>query len=532
VTVDWDLIVIGAGINGLAITRDAAVRGLRVMLLERDDLGCETTAWSSRMIHGGLRYLEQFDVRLVRESLREREILFQTASHLVRPIRIVVPIFDDSTRGRLTVRTGMVLYDLLSAGKSVPRHEALSRERVTEMLPGLRRDGLRGGVAYTDGQVELSERLCVELALDAERHGAAICTKTKATRIETRNGRATAVVANARGRTVRLGARCVVNATGPWVDRLIPGGPDRTPLVGGTKGSHIVLSRFPGAPSSTVHFETETGKPLLCIPVLGRLLVGSTDELFSGDPGEVRISDGELDLLVSQVNRLFPSAAITRDDVLFSYSGVRPLPHSPGKTATAITRRHHVHRHDPHASNLFSVVGGKLTTHRSLAEETGNLVAQELGERIPRSPTATLPLPGSGSLEELAERRDVLTRLGIDPATTDLILRRYGVLADRVAETVAENPRLGRRLTGDSHVIAAEVLVAVDQEHARTLADVIFRRVVAGFNSGLSALTTATAEILMRERDWTPAQIEADTQEIRKLAARMRMHDKARLMRH
>ncbi|MGH3360212.1 MAG: FAD-dependent oxidoreductase, partial [Nocardioidaceae bacterium] len=205
----YDVVVIGGGINGTAIARDAAIRGLSVALLERDDLGSQTSSWSSRMIHGGLRYLEQLDFRLVRESLREREILFSLAPHLVRPMHITIPVFADSTRNRLTLRTGMLLYDVFSPRKSVPRHEVLSRDQVIDRVPGLRRDGLRGAVAYTDGQVELSERLCVELALDAERHGAVVHTKTAVTGIEIADARATAVMVDREGGTQRFGARCV-----------------------------------------------------------------------------------------------------------------------------------------------------------------------------------------------------------------------------------------------------------------------------------------------------------------------------------
>lgn len=517
-----DLVVIGGGINGLAIARDAAVRGLRVTLVERDDVGCETSNWSSRMIHGGLRYLERLDLRLVRESLREREVLFRTAPHLVRPMRILIPVYRESTRSWSTIRAGMVLYDLLSYGKSVASHEVLRRDQVIEMMPGLRRTGLLGAVAYTDGQVEFSERLCVELALDAERHGADLRTKTTVTGIDvTTDESAVVCVESGEGTDYSIHARCVVNATGPWVDRLIPDAASRSErLVGGTKGSHIVLPRFPGAPTSTVHFETDTGKPLLCIPMQAKLLVGSTDELFRGDPGAARISSAELDLLVSEVNRLFPAARIGHQDVLYTYAGVRPLPYAPGQAATAITRRHRIHRHAP-APNLFSVIGGKLTTHRQLAQEAVDLVARQLGRKVPRSTTARLPLPGAATVDELAGFRRALTKLALDDQVAARIVDVYGALSGRVVDLVTEDPRLGEEVLAGSSVVAAEVLIAVDKEHARSLTDVVFRRLAAAFHPQRDALVAEAGRILAAERGWSPAKIQADVQEAARLSERM-----------
>lgn len=520
----YDLAIVGGGINGLAVARDAAVRGLSVILIERDDLGAETSEWSSRMIHGGLRYLESFDVKLVRESLREREILFRTASHLVTPMQIMIPVFTKAKRGPLMIRAGMVAYDVLSYDKSVSRHRFLSKKDVRQELPGLRSSDLLAGAVYTDGQVPLSERLCVELAVDAARHGATIVTKSPVVSLVKEGARVSGVRVQTDRGEEEVRAHVTVNAAGPWVDRILSGlGSSDERLIGGTKGSHIVIDRFPGAPDMAVHFETESGKPLLIIPWLGRLLVGSTDELFEGDADEVRISPEELSLLVGQVNRLFPDASVTEDDVLFAYSGVRPLPYTTGKSAMAITRRHHVHDHGAEAKNLLSIVGGKLTTNRSLAEEVVDAVVKLLDEDVPRSSTARLPFPGWSTVQGRLARRESLVSLGVDAHAAERLTRQYGALADGIAAVVVADPGTARRLVAESPVIAAEVLYAVDCEWAKSLVDILFRRTVVGFDPGLQQLAEASGRLLTDKRGWTPEKVDADMAELAGVARRLRL---------
>src|SRR5215211_5741672 len=245
---EFDVIVIGAGINGAGIARDAAMRGLKVLLVDKSDIGSGTSSASTRLIHGGLRYLEHFEFGLVRESLRERETLLKIAPHLVRPLPITIPIYKQSKRGRATVRAGMIAYDLLSVGKSLPRHRMLSRGETLKQSPGLNPGGLLGSALYFDAQIEFAERLVVENVLAARSHGAEVFTYTRVSNVVAEEGLVSAVeFVCEEGQTNFARGDVVINAAGPWIDRLLERAPVKSPpLIGGTKGSHIVVPAFNG----------------------------------------------------------------------------------------------------------------------------------------------------------------------------------------------------------------------------------------------------------------------------------------------
>lgn len=380
-----DVVIIGGGINGAGIARDAAMRGLKVLLIEKGELGCATTSASTRLIHGGLRYLEHFEFGLVRESLREREILLKIAPHLVRPLAITIPIYKQSKRGRLTIRAGMILYDLLSSGKSLPRHRMLSRAQTLERWPGLNPKCLVGSALYYDAQVEFPERLVVENVRSARKLGAEVHTHTRVTNLAVDDGKVSGVeFVGEDGQKQFVEARVVINAAGPWIDLVLDHAPVKSPkLIGGTKGSHIVVAVFPGAPANAIYLEARSdGRPIFIIPWNKVYLIGTTDVRFEGDPDEVRCEPWEIDYLLSETNEALPGAQLTRDNILETYSGVRPLPVAGDKDEQSITRRHFIREH-PKLPNLLSIVGGKLTTYRSLAEESVNLIFQKLGRNSP-----------------------------------------------------------------------------------------------------------------------------------------------------
>jgi len=387
----YDVIIIGAGINGAGIARDAAMRGLKVLLIEKGDLGAATTSASTRLIHGGLRYLEHFEFGLVRESLRERETLLRIAPHLVRPLAITIPIYKQSKRWKLTIRAGMMLYDLLSWGKSLPRHRMLSRTETLERWPALNPDGLVGSALYYDAQVEFPERLVVENVRSARESGAEVLTHTRATSFAVEQGRVSGVAfVSEDGQKQFAEASMVINAAGPWIDQVLERAPVRSPkLIGGTKGSHIVVPPFPGAPVNAIYLEARSdGRPLFIIPWNKLYLIGTTDVRFEGDPDEVRCELWEIDYLLAETNLALPGARLTRDSILQTYSGVRPLPITGDKEEQSITRRHFIREH-PRLPNLLSIVGGKLTTYRSLSEECVDLIFQKLGTQPPPCRTAT-----------------------------------------------------------------------------------------------------------------------------------------------
>ena len=485
---DFDVIVIGAGINGAGIARDAAMRGLKVLLVDKGDLGGGTSAGSTRLIHGGLRYLEHFEFGLVRESLRERETLLRIAPHLVRPLRIVIPIYRDGGRGWATVRAGMLAYDLLSWGKSLPRHRMLSRRETLRRLPGLRVEGLVGAAVYYDAQVEFAERLAVENVLAAVECGASVLTYTRVAGFVVEKGLITGVRLEG-NKADQFRAAVVINAAGPWVDRLL----DETQikserLIGGTKGSHLVVAPFAGAPESAVYLEAVSDRrPFFIIPWNGNYLIGTTDVRFEGDPDEVRAEEWELEYLLSETNRAFPSAGLNRGSVLYTYAGVRPLPYTKNHNERSITRRHFLREH-PRFKNLVSVVGGKLTTYRSLAEECVDLVLRKLGKGFTRSETARVPLPGAADLNPGASDLDLSN-------PSQRWLRIYGSRSKELAE-------LKNRLNCDP--LAAEIVFAFENEFAKTLADCFLRRTMIGLNAdlGLDELEAA-AEVGRRFLGWS-----------------------------
>jgi glycerol-3-phosphate dehydrogenase len=485
---DYDVIVIGAGINGAGIARDAAMRGLKVLLVDKGDIGGGTSAVSTRLIHGGLRYLEHFEFALVRESLRERETLLRIAPHLVRPLQITIPIYQQSRRGRATIRAGMIAYDLLSAGKSLPRHRMQSAAETLDSMPGLNPAGLRGSAVYYDAQVEFAERLVLENVLAAVQHGAKVLTHTRVTELLSDGETHAARFSGASGG--EASAKVLINAAGPWVDQLVS-----QRLIGGTKGSHIVVAPFAGAPENAVYLEAASDRrPFFIIPWNGNYLIGTTDVRFQSSPEEAFAEDWEIDYLLRETNRAFPRAALTREQVLFTYSGVRPLPFTTAKDERNITRRHFIREH-PGLVNMFSIVGGKLTTYRSLAEECVDLVFRRLGTRSPECMTATVALPGA--MDFASSERDNRERL----------TRVYGSRAREII-TLAE------RLNDD--VLAAEVKFAFENEFAKSLTDCFLRRTMLGLNADLGlGQIDAAAEIGKRLLGWSEERAESELENYR-----------------
>lgn len=519
-SIRFDLIIIGAGINGAGIARDAALRGLRVLLLDKDDIGGATSAWNTRLIHGGLRYLEYAEISLVRESLRERKTLLRIAPHLVRPLQLMVPIYRRSTRGPWTIRAGMFLYDLLSAGAAIGRHRMLPPEEAAALAPGLGRQGLLGAALYHDAQVEFAERLVLENALDAAFRGAVVITHAPATRIVVENGAATGVEFTDRltGTSHSARAPVVINAAGPWADDLLgtlgATAPER--MVGGTRGSHIVVGPFSGAPRVALYSEARTdARPYFIVPWNGQYLIGTTDIRHDADPGEARAGGAEIDYLLSETNSLIPSARLGRGDILLTYSGVRPLPYEPDKRPADVTRRHIIHDHGADPSpirGLLSVIGGKLTTYRSLAEEVVTRVFALLGRDDPGCTTAAIPLPGARANPLDRYCREFRHEFALPPEVCERLLRIYGSRAGLIGQLVERNPSLGARLPGATPVLAAEVVHAIKQEHAATLTDVLARRMLLALSPdrGLPALAPAAA---VAQEIWPREKVEEDARE-------------------
>jgi glycerol-3-phosphate dehydrogenase len=512
----FDLIVIGAGINGAGIARDATLRGLSVLLVDKDDVGAGTTSRSTRLVHGGLRYLEHFEVPLVRESLRERERLLRIAPHLVHPLSFLLPIYEGHRRGPALIRMGMMAYDALSLDKSLERHRMLSAAEALAREPGLRREGLRGAAAYYDAQAEYPERLALENALDARRLGAVVLPYMRVLALEHgAPGRITGVALRdeLHGDEHRARGALVVNAAGPWVDAVLGELAPGDGLIGGTKGSHLVVEPFPGAPREAVYSEAvEDGRPYFVVPWSGRYLIGTTDTRYDGDLDDVVATDEEVDYLIAATNRLIPDAELTPAQVLYTYAGVRPLPVGGGRDGEegAITRNHVIHDHasgGPGPANpegLLSIVGGKITTYRRLAEETVDAVVKKLDRRAPKCRTHEIPLPGGTAYPFSGFRERFRASSGLSVESADRLLRIYGTRAAEVLDVAAAVPALREPFDSETGALGAEVLFALGSELAETLTDVVQRRTLVGYGPdvGLEAIEAAAA-IAVRHAGWS-----------------------------
>ena len=477
-----DLLIIGGGINGTGIARDAAGRGLSVVLCEQDDLAAATSSASSKLIHGGLRYLEHFPFRLVRESLSEREVLLANAPHLARPMRFVLP-HDASLRPGWLIRAGLFLYDHLGERRRLPASRAVDLSAAPEGAP--LRPQLRKGFVYTDCWVDDS-RLVVLNALGAAERGATILTRTRFDSARRVGGAWEATLRDRRGGAEsKARARILVNAAGPWVDPVIEEalGARRAKPLRLVKGSHIVVGRLYEGDHAYVLQNTDR-RVVFAMPYEDRFtLIGTTDIAFDGEPGAARIDAAEVAYLCDSVGHAFANP-VTPDDVVWSYTGVRPLcddgPHDPAR----ITRDYRLDLDArPGRAPLLSVLGGKITTHRRLAE-------QVLRRLAPFSPgmsgawTAGAPLPGGDLpgadfgrfLDEFRRERPWL------PAGIALrYARAYGSRAPAVLGDARAMGDLGRDF--GAGLSAREVAYLARSEWARTGDDILWRRSKLGLHT-------------------------------------------------
>jgi glycerol-3-phosphate dehydrogenase len=522
----YDLIVIGGGINGAGVARDAALRGLKTILIEKGDFCGGTTSWSTRLIHGGLRYLEYFEFALVRESLHEREILLHTAPHLVKPLLLTIPIYGDRSRPYWKVRAGMLLYDLFSYDKTLPSYRMLPRQTFQQVFRYIDPEHLNGGAQYYDGQVAYAERLALENILSADAAGARVLNYVEATQLHREGDRITSVtcrdVLSGDEFTVQGSEKLVVvNTAGPWVDDVLHRGYTdgseapigKTRKIGGTKGSHIIVEPFPGAPlDSALYVEAKSdGRPFFIVPWLGMILIGTTDLRYTGDLNAIKADNAEIDYLLTETNRIIPSAGLTRQDVKFTYSGVRPLPNAEGKKPSSITRSHILFDHTPEGvKNLISLIGGKITTYRQVGEEMVNQVYQKQGRKAPACPTNQAALPGAILPSDTRMQDAIQTyQQRLSRPTLEHLFSIYGARALDVLALIDAEPELGKAIAPPQLDIKAQVVFAVESEYAKTLVDITRRRTGLAMltNYGFDALPAIT-ETLKRYCGWSQADID------------------------
>lgn len=470
----FHVVVIGGGINGVAVAKECARAGKRTLLVEQNDFASGVTSRSTRIIHGGLRYLEHGELALVRESVRERERLLRERSHLVHPIQFLFLLNEQSQRSAMKVRAGLWLYQKM-AGHEPNKPSEMEMMRVQRALDAGHQWLM---LNFEDAQCEFPERLVAEWMTEAADAGAVVRNHCEVLAVDVREGRARGVLLRDKttGKDERVEAGWILNCTGPWADRICQRSTVRTgkPMLGGVRGSHIVLPRFSGAPTAALFTEAADSRPVFVLPWNEQILVGTTEVPDSGDPARTSPSGEEVEYLLRTVSKLFPKAKFTAHDIKYAFAGVRPLPNSPGNKPSAVTRRHFLHDHsDDGATRLISVIGGKLTTAASLARECARKVGLSVEE-----PKTVVVGPGSALDPMLDQEVIEIARAGsVSEETARGLMEWHGKRAMDIARMALVSAEIRAPICPHTSHIVAEVVEAYRKESAVTLADALLRRV-------------------------------------------------------
>ncbi|GAB6853765.1 glycerol-3-phosphate dehydrogenase [Asaia astilbis] len=496
----YDLLIIGGGVNGAGIARDASGRGLRVLLVEQDDLAGHTSSASSKLIHGGLRYLEYYEFRLVREALNERERLMKIAPHIIWPLRFILP-HSKMLRPAWLLRAGLFIYDNLCRTMTLPKTRSLRLQREAAGRV-LRPDYVRG-FEYSDGWVQDS-RLVVLNAMDAAQRGAEICTRTKLVSAERHADHWVATLEDRQtGKTRQIITKALVNAAGPWVADLLRDGlsVESRNHVRLIKGSHIVVKKLFDTPQAYI-LQNPDRRIVFALPYEDDYtLIGTTDIPWEQDPGSVSISAEEVTYLCDSVNRYF-KRTLTKDDVVWSYAGVRPLFDDHSGNASAVTRDY-VLDLDHSAAPVLSIFGGKITTYRKLAEHALDKLAPHVPGLTTTSWTAKAPLPGGDFRRNDFDARvkSLQKRVaGLSRQTATRLVRNYGTLVETLILTKDAVPSgpLGARLGADLY--EREVDYLITHEWARSAEDILWRRSKLGLRFDTEDLTRLRDYVAQRLR--------------------------------
>ena len=507
---ELDVLVVGGGVTGVGTALDAVTRGLSVGLVEQRDFASGTSSRSSKLIHGGLRYLEMLDFGLVREALQERGLLLtRLAPHLVKPVRFLYPLTRHGWE-RAYVGTGLVMYDAMAAaGKydvGLPRHRHLLRRQVRRIAPDFRADELTGAIQYSDAQVD-DARLVVTIARTAASHGALCVTRTKVVGFLREGERVTGAraVDLETGRALEIRARVVVNAAGVWTDEI-------QEMVGGRGALHVQASKGVHLVVPRDRIRSETGlimrtavSVLFVIPWGRHWIIGTTDTPWEHDLAHPAATRRDIDYLLGEANKILKEP-LSHEDVEGVYAGLRPLLSGESEPTSRISREHTVVTPVP---GLVIIAGGKLTTYRVMGKDAVDAAEHSLGGVVRPSITDRVPLAGAEGYETRSNQRAMLARRsGLHSARIEHLLNRYGGLVDEVLDLVVARPELGRPLPGADDYLAAEVVYAVTHEGALHLDDVLTRRTrisIETFDRGVKA-ARPTADLMACELAWDEAR--------------------------
>ena len=482
-TEQFDILVIGGGVNGVGAALDAAARGLKVALIEAQDIAAGTSSRSSKLIHGGLRYLEQYDFKLVREALHERELMVSTlCPHLVKPVGFLFPL-TEKLKERTYVGAGLALYDALRGfQRALPWHKHLSQKQINEIAPSLRHDLVTGAIKYFDAQVD-DARHTMAVARTAARHGAIIATRVSAESL-IREGKKVVGVNGLdleTGKKIKIKAGATVMCAGVWSDQLH----EKFELTPGynvtmSKGAHIVVPGSAIKSDAGIIVKTPVSV-LFLIPWADKWIVGTTDTPYEGDRAEPFATKEDVQYILDQANRVL-KPKLKAEEIIGVYAGLRPLvANKKSATTTKLSREHTV---DRPVAGFVSIAGGKYTTYRVMAKDVIDRAVIELRRLTKESVTEKLPLVGADGYFALEQQKDrIAQESGLDVATVTHLLNRHGSLISEILEIIEDQPKLAAKLDSDLPYIKAEIVYAASHEGARSVDDVISRRTRLSFEA-------------------------------------------------
>jgi len=468
----YDVLVIGGGINGAAIAHTAALNGLKTALLEKGDFASGTSSKSTKLIHGGLRYLENLEFDLVRESLKERFVQLNSAPHLVHPLKFVIPVYKTDKRPLWMVRLGVWFYDFLSRKYMIEKHQLLNAEEVYRLLPGIERKGLIGGVTYSDAQMN-DARLCLENILSADEKGADIANNVEVRTLIQENGKVVGakVLDNLNQQQFEVRAKKVVCAVGPWTNPFIRKENSQSPpQIRTTKGVHIVVKGLISHHALLVPAQ-KGRRVFFIIPWMENSLIGTTDTDYTGLADDVSVKQEDIDYLVNETRRVLPHVDLNEENIITTFVGLRPLVWEKG-SPEKISRKHVI---KTSYSGLIYVMGGKYTTYRKIAED----VVSKLTTKTLVDTQKQFPVYGSGVIEENASA--VGQKYELDSDIVQSLMDFYGSRYGDVLSLIDKNPNLRDPICSCSLVIRAQIVYAVETEMANTEEDIIERRLMLQF---------------------------------------------------
>jgi glycerol-3-phosphate dehydrogenase len=515
----FDLIIVGGGIIGSGIARDAALRGLNTLLVEKEDFACGTTSRSSRLIHGGLRYLRTFQFKLVRYDLKEREILLKIAPHLVHRMRFIIPLPRSEIFYRLTLPLGLWLYDLLAIGQKAPRWQRYSASQTLKEEPALGQiKELTGSYVYSDCEAGLVERLCLENLIDASRLGGCIVNHSTALNLLKSRGAAAGVKVQdiLSGKIYDAHAKIIINAAGHWADLLWQRFETKSPQsLRKTRGTHLITKKLTN--EALVLFAKSDGRLFFVIPWGDFSLIGTTDKDYRGSPDSVYANAADVNYLVQETARYFPD--FDEGQILYTIAGLRPLVSRENISASATSRAHQIVDHaNTGTPGLITVLGGKITAHRGIAQEAVDLVCRKLDVEA-RCFTHRLTLPGAAPVAP-AEIESASIQYKLPASSIEHLVSIYGSQFRRILELAQIEPRLAGPIHPGFPDILAQIKWSVENESAVTVSDFMLRRSSMGYaaDRGIPALDPV-AQAMAGYLGWNNAerkkQIEAYIDETR-----------------